>query len=143
SVVMAATLALHRGTWPTVDRLLVLTPVMADYARTLGIADDRIVVRPNAVPDPGPPTPGGTGFLFAGRLSAEKGIELLLDAWHRHPDGALGPLRIAGDGPLAGLVRARAATRGDIEYLGQVAPAEVANQIRRAAVVVVPSTWDE
>jgi glycosyltransferase involved in cell wall biosynthesis len=140
---MAATLALHRGTWSTVDRMVVLTPVMADYARGLGIADERIVVRPNPVPDPGPPTPVGDGFLFAGRLSAEKGLMLLLEAWSRHPDGALGRLRIAGDGPLADAVRARTAGRADIEYLGQLAPADLATMIRRSAVVVVPSTWDE
>jgi glycosyltransferase involved in cell wall biosynthesis len=140
---MAATLALHRGTWSTVDRMVVLTPVMADYARGLGIADERIVVRPNPVPDPGPPTPVGDGFLFAGRLSAEKGLMLLLEAWSRHPDGALGRLRIAGDGPLADAVRARAAGRADIEYLGHLAAADVATMIRGSAVVVVPSTWDE
>jgi len=143
SAVMAATLALHRRTWPTVDRVLVLTPAMATYARDIGIPDERIVVRPNAVADPGRHTESGDGLLLAGRLSAEKGVELLLNAWDRHPDGALGRLRIAGDGPLANLVRARAAGRQDIEYLGRLQPSDVAAAMRRSAVVVVPSTWDE
>jgi glycosyltransferase involved in cell wall biosynthesis len=143
SVVMAATLALHRGTWPRLDRVLALTPAMADYARTLGIPADRIVVRPNAVADPGRHDQAGDGFLFAGRLSAEKGIGLLLDAWQRHPVGVLGPLRIAGDGPLAALVRERALARADIEYLGRLDPPGVVAATRRSAAVVVPSTWDE
>ncbi len=143
SAMMAATLALHRRTWPTVERVLVLTPAMAGYAREIGIAKDRIVVRPNSVPDPGRHALPGDGFLFAGRLSAEKGISLLLDAWERLPVGGLGPLRIAGDGPLAEAVRTRAATRRDVEYLGRLDAAGVAAAIRRSAAVVVPSTWDE
>jgi glycosyltransferase involved in cell wall biosynthesis len=143
SAVMAATLALHRRTWPTLDRVLALTPAMAEYARGLGVPADRIVVRPNAVPDPGPHAQDGDGFLFAGRLSAEKGVRLLLEAWDRHATGSLGTLRIAGAGPLAGLVRARAEVRADIEYLGQLGAHDVTTQMRRAAVVAVPSTWDE
>jgi glycosyltransferase involved in cell wall biosynthesis len=143
SAVMAATLALHRRTWPLLDRVLALTPAMAAYAASIGVAPERIVIRPNCVPDPGPPTGPGTGFLFVGRLSAEKGVGLLLDAWDRHPEGSLGRLRLAGDGPLAPLVRERAATRADITYLGRLDPADVATAMRAAAVVVVPSTWDE
>jgi glycosyltransferase involved in cell wall biosynthesis len=143
SAVMATTLALHRRTWPRLDRVLALTPAMAEYARSLGVAPERIVVRPNAVPDPGPAGGPGSGFLFAGRLSAEKGLTLLLDAWDRHPEGSLGPLRIAGDGPLAALVRDRAAVRRDVTYLGRLDRAGVAAAMRAAAVVVVPSVWEE
>lgn len=143
SAVMAATLAVHRRTWPTVDRVLALTPAMAEYARRLGVPDRRIVVRPNAVPDPGAGTDAGDGFLFAGRLSAEKGVGLLLDAWDRHPAGSLGTLRIAGAGPLAEFVRSRAAGRSDVEYLGPLTSTGVATAMRRCAVVAVPSTWDE
>ena len=143
STVMATALTMHRGTWRTVDRFLALTPAMAAYVRSLGIPDDRIVVRPNSVPDPGPSTADGDGFLVVGRLSAEKGIALMLDAWSRHPEGSLGPLRIAGDGPLTDLVAARAATRSDIEYLGRLDAADVVRAMRRAAVVAVPSVWDE
>ena len=67
------------------------------------------MVKPNAIPDPGEPAPLGDGFLFFGRLSPEKGLDLLLDAWRRHPDGTLGPLRIAGDGELRPLAEAAAA----------------------------------
>ncbi|MBX6751709.1 MAG: glycosyltransferase, partial [Micromonosporaceae bacterium] len=51
SAVMATTLAVHRRTWSRLDRVLALTPSMAEYARSLGVAPERIVVRPNAVPD--------------------------------------------------------------------------------------------
>jgi glycosyltransferase involved in cell wall biosynthesis len=38
---------------------------------------------------------------------------------------------------------ARAAGRSDIEYLGRLEPAGVMAAMRRSAVVVVPSVWDE
>ena len=85
----------------------------------------------------------GDGFLVAGRLSVDKGIAILLEAWRRHPDGALGSLRIAGDGPLAGLVREHAGARSDIEYLGALDHDGVVAAMRRSSVVVVPSVWDE
>ena len=143
SAAMAVALAVHRRTWQQVDRFLALTPAVAAYLGALGVADDRIVVKPNSVPDPGPPAAVGNGFVFAGRLSPEKGLDLLLDAWTRHPDGALGPLWIAGDGPLRGRVHAAAAERSDIVVLGHLDQAGVREAMRRAAVVVVPSTWDE
>src|SRR3989440_2662947 len=100
SAVMATALTVHRGTWRSVDRYIALTDAIAAHLRDYGIPGERIVVKPNALADPGPPAPLGEGFLFAGRLSPEKGLGLLLEAWARHPEGTLGTLRIAGDGPL-------------------------------------------
>ncbi len=111
SVIMATTLTAHRGTWHDVDRFIALTGGIADYLREFGIAEDRISIKPNSTPDPGPVAPIGDGFLFVGRLSAEKGLSLLLDAWRRHPDGANGTLRIIGDGELRDLATAAAAER--------------------------------
>jgi glycosyltransferase involved in cell wall biosynthesis len=95
------------------------------------------------VPDPGPPTPPGKGVVFVGRLRDEKGVALLLDAWSRHPDGALGPLTFVGDGPDAPLVRAAAAGRSDVVAAGQLDRDGVRTAIRSAAAVVVPSIWPE
>src|SRR4051812_25209399 len=90
SVVMAAALTLHRGTWRSVDRYVALTDAIAAHLRSYGIPDERITVKPKAVADPGPPPPLGSGFLAVGRLTPEKGVDLLLDAWQRHPQGSLG-----------------------------------------------------
>jgi glycosyltransferase involved in cell wall biosynthesis len=144
SALMATTLAVHRPTWRSVDRYIALTSAIADHLRDYGIPDDRIVVKPNAIADPGPPPAGpGDGFLFVGRLSAEKGLGLLLDAWRSHPDGALGPLRILGDGEQRPLAEAAAAARTDVEYLGTADRTGVFAAMRAAAVIVVPSTWHE
>jgi glycosyltransferase involved in cell wall biosynthesis len=146
SAVMATTLAMHRGTWRSVDRYIALTDAIAEHLRDFGIPDSRIAVKPNAVADPwagdGPPAPG-EGFLFAARLSPEKGLGLLLEAWRRRPEDTAGRLRIAGDGPLAGLAEAAAAERSDIVYLGPLDSAGVRAEIRASACVVAASTWHD
>lgn len=143
SVVMATTLAVHRPTWRSVDRYVALAPHLADHLKTFGITDEQIAIKPNGIPDPGPLDDStGDGFLFFGRLTPEKGVDLLLDAWQRHADGDAGTLRIAGDGPLRARVEAAAAARADVEYLGLVDHAEVVpGLVRAASVVVVPSTY--
>jgi glycosyltransferase involved in cell wall biosynthesis len=144
SAIMATTLAVHRGTWRSVDRYIALTSAIADHLADYGIPADRISVRPNAIPDPGPPPPvAGQGFLFAARMSAEKGLGLLLDAWRRHGDTELGTLRLAGDGPLRSLAESAAAERADVTYLGPLDRAATLAEITAAACVVVPSTWHD
>ncbi|MFD6637049.1 glycosyltransferase family 4 protein [Micromonospora chalcea] len=143
SALMATTLAVHRPTWKSVDRYIALTTAVADHLRDYGIPDERIVVKPNAVPDPGTPAPAGNGFLFMGRLSPEKGLDLLLAAWRRHPVGALGPLRIAGDGELRPLAEAAAAERPDVLYLGQLDRSGVRAALADSSVVLATSTWHD
>jgi glycosyltransferase involved in cell wall biosynthesis len=143
SALMATTLAVHKGTWKSVDRYIALTDKIAAHLRDYGIPDDRIVIKPNGLPDPGEPAPLGEGFLYGARLTPEKGLELLLDAWRRHPDGALGPLRIAGDGELRPLAERADAERDDVTYLGPLGRAAMDEARRAAAVVVAVPTWDD
>lgn len=143
SALMATTLAVHRPTWRSVDRYIALTEGIAEHLRDYGIPADRIVVKPNGIPDPGAPAPLGDGFLFLGRLSPEKGVGLLLDAWQRHTDGSLGTLRLAGDGELRPLVEAAAAARTDVEFLGPLDRDGVRAALRSTAVVMATSTWHD
>jgi glycosyltransferase involved in cell wall biosynthesis len=141
SAVMAIALGSRRGTWRSVDRFIALTDAMAGYLRSIGIEEGRIRVKPNAVADPGA-VPLGEGFLFGARLVPEKGVELLLSAW-KLTDLPGRVLRIAGDGPLRPLVERAAAERDDIEYLGQLEPAERDAALAASAAVVVPSIWQD
>lgn len=141
SLVMASALALHEHRWRRVARFVAVSDFVADHLVRWGISRDRIRVKPNPVPDPGPPGPPGSGFLYLGRLDPEKGIGLLLDAWERA--GSDWPLTIAGVGPLRDRVERAEGSSPSIHYLGQVPAARAHELLRETGVVVVPSTWYE
>jgi glycosyltransferase involved in cell wall biosynthesis len=138
---MAATLAVHRGTWLRVDRYVALTEGIASHLRDFGVPAERITVKPNALADPGPPAPldPAGGFLYAARLVAEKGVPQLLAAWR--PE--FGRLRIAGDGPMRAEVSAFAEGRPDVEYLGPLPRPGMLAAVAGSAAVIVASTWPD
>jgi glycosyltransferase involved in cell wall biosynthesis len=84
----------------------------------------------------------GQGFLFAGRLSREKGLATLIEAVGRAGDLRLA---VAGTGPeeetLRRLARDRAGER--IEFLGHLERGALLARIRAARAVVMPSEWYE
>ncbi|MBB2944692.1 glycosyltransferase involved in cell wall biosynthesis [Actinoplanes lutulentus] len=143
SAIMATTLAVHRPTWRSVDRYIALTDKIAAHLVDYGVPPEHIVIKPNGLPDPGQPVPLGDGFLYGARLSPEKGLDLLLDAWRRHPDGSLGVLRIAGDGELRPLAEQAAAERGDVVYLGPLDRAGMTAARNASAVVIAAPTWED
>lgn len=149
SAVVGGMLTIHRaaGTWSRhVDAYIALTEFARRKYVEGGLPERKIVVKPNFVPDPGAPGDPSSResfALFVGRLSPEKGIGTLLDAWREVPDV---PLKIVGDGPLRAAVEARAASPtggGAIEPLGSRGHAEVIDLMRRATVLVFPSEWYE
>jgi glycosyltransferase involved in cell wall biosynthesis len=139
--VVAAMLLLHRaaGTWQRqVDTYIVATEFARGMFVAGGLPADRIVVKPHFVdPDPGVGSGRGGYALYVGRLSTEKGIVTLLDAWARLDRHV--PLIIAGDGPLAGTVADAAARRQGVTWLGQQDRASVRQLMAEAAVVIFPS----
>ena len=143
SAIMATALGHHQDTWRSVDRFIALTDGIADYLRSIGMSDEQIRVKPNAIPDPGPVKGLGEGFLFAARLVPEKGIATLLKAWQQHADGALGTLRVAGDGPLREEVEIVAAQRDDVEYLGALDREGMADAMQASSIMAIPSEWED
>lgn len=142
SAAQALSLVTHRATFREVAAYLALNPVMAEELRAVLGPHASIEVRPNTVPDPGPGQRRDDHVLFAGRLSAEKGLELLLDAWSRRRSSGT-PLVVAGDGPLRGLVERSAERRDDVRFVGQLSRPQMEDHLRRAAFLVVPSVWHE
>ncbi|MFH5804241.1 glycosyltransferase [Alienimonas sp. DA493] len=142
----AAMNAVHHtlGTWTTVvDRFVALTEFSRDLFVRAGLPGERIDVKPNFVaPDPGPgPAERTGGVVFVGRLSEEKGLHTLLDAWRRVRSDAR--LTIVGDGPLGEEVRAAAATDSRITAVGRRPFAEVLERVAAAEALVMPSVWYE
>jgi glycosyltransferase involved in cell wall biosynthesis len=145
TAVVTAMLAAHRwrGTWVRdVDLYIALTRFARDKFVEGGLPPAKIVVKPNFVPaDPGVSVAEGKYFLYAGRLSEEKGIRTLLNAWGSLASEA--ELRIAGGGPLETLVRHAAERSRSIRYLGQLSQADLTGQLRSALALVFPSEWYE
>ena len=131
-----------RGTWHSkVDRFIALTHFARDKFIAAGLPSERIVVKPNFSEDPLAEVEDvpveRRGALFVGRLSAEKGVDVLVDAWRDM--GAL--LTIIGDGPQRPALEAKAGS--EVQFLGHHDRAYVQNAMRRAALLVVPSVWFE
>lgn len=127
----------RHGTLELVDRFLCLSEPHRELLVRYGIPEDKLVVKPHFLTDPGinPESSGDQGYaLFVGRCTPEKGIGWLVEHW---PFKDM-PLVVAGSGPLAEVARQRGA-----DVRGQVSPAEVFEFIRNCRMVVVPSTCRE
>jgi glycosyltransferase involved in cell wall biosynthesis len=142
SAPMALGLAVHRGTWQLVDRFLAVSDFVKQELITYGIPAERIQIRDNFVSDRGRVDTPGDGFVFAGRLGTEKGIEMLLDAWQRSEVWRSSRLVVAGSGPADQLVRG-VDPSFHVEAAGLVPHLRALELVRAAAVVVVPSLWHE
>lgn len=131
------------GTWHrSVDRFIALSQFAKRKLIEGGLPEEKIVVKPNFVdPDPGPGTGDGGYFLYAGRLTEEKGLRTLLECWRSGPD--LPPLRIVGTGPLQDEVRDTAAALPNVEWLGGKSSDEVMELMGRAKATLCPSLWYE
>jgi glycosyltransferase involved in cell wall biosynthesis len=134
-----------RATRRHVARWFAISAHVAARMRADGYPADRVAVHHNFAPDPGPGQPPEARtdeLLYAGKLTADKGIGLLLDTWAGTAD-LPGRLLIAGRGPFESDVRELADRDARVRYLGAV-PIDELNGIRqRCAAAVVPSLWEE
>ena len=130
-----------RGTWQLVDRFLAASNFVKSKFVEGGFAQERITVRPNLAPDCGArttrPSESKT-VLYVGRLSREKGVDVLVDAWARAGAAVQGlELVIVGDGPLRQELEDRAVP--DVRFTGWLQQAEVAQLMLTARTNVLPS----
>lgn len=126
------------GTWHDgIDAYIVLSQFARNVFAAAGVPERKLLVKSNCVyRDPGPGDGRGGYVLFLGRLSEEKGLRTLVEAWR-----GLKParrLKIAGQGPLAAWLRERLA-EPDIEWLGALPHERALEALRDASLVAVPS----
>lgn len=130
----------RKGTWHTkVDRFIALTEFAKSRFVAAGFPEQKIVVKPNFVADPGPVDTSNPpkDALFVGRISREKGIETLLKAWRK----TKAQLKIIGEGPLFKTVQEN--NLPQIFQLGQKNQERVYEEMRHASYLVLPSTCYE
>jgi glycosyltransferase involved in cell wall biosynthesis len=139
SAALAAALTTHRvlRTFDSISLFIAPSSFVAAKHAEMGIDPDRIRV----VPHFAWPSEVGAGprnyFLYLGRLSKEKGVDVLLSAWR----GSTSPLLVAGDGPDREELVSMAPP--SVEFIGQVESGQVPSLLSGARALIVPSIWYE
>jgi len=124
------------------DAFIAVSRATADRLTELGLPAQRTTALPNFVADAALARSShadrGRFALVSGRLVEEKGFDTAILA----AVAASVPLVIAGDGPDEARLRGLASS-GDVRFTGRLKPAALAELRASAAVVLVPSRWEE
>ena len=142
---LAAMTSFHNiiGTWKTkVNTFIVLTEFAKSKFKesVLGLTEEKFALKPNFVADPGIGNElRDDFFLFIGRLTEEKGIDVLLNAF-KHCDHKL---VIIGDGPMREKVEVVVHENSNIEYLGFQQKALIMDRLKKSRALLFPSIWYE
>ena len=140
-----AQLAMVRRWRDTIDLSTALSRRMADLFEADGWGSMRVLGNGVDERPMRPPLPDRPLVVYAGRLSREKGVGTLLDAFLRvAADLPQARLHIAGAGPMEAELRARAAPLGDrVAFLGHLSRPEMEAAFAPAWAQAVPSLWHE
>ena len=148
SAVTATMLTWHflKHTWQEhVAMYVALTEFSRNKFILGGLPPNKIIVIPNFLDhDPGDPGMGGKKRIYAlyvGRLSEEKGIRILLEAWQKI--GNRLPLKIIGDGPLGNLVQSKLPDLPGVQWMGHLPVETVQKEMQQASFLIIPSIWYE
>jgi glycosyltransferase involved in cell wall biosynthesis len=139
SAVLATSLTVHRSarSFDRVSLYLAVSGFVRDLHLGAGMRSSRIRVKSNfAWPSERREGPGDA-FAYVGRLSREKGVHTLIEAWKE----VSARLVVVGDGPEAGELRASAPS--NVEFLGEVRGEDVAALLKGVRALILPSLWYE
>jgi len=124
------------------QKYIALTEFSKQKFIEFGIPTEKIVVKPNFVENslPNPKEKKADYFVYAGRLSEEKGIKILIKAF---ADDRLRqiPLKIIGSGPLEWELKqvVEKYNLKNIEILGLLSRLEVLKQMESSIATIFPS----
>jgi glycosyltransferase involved in cell wall biosynthesis len=146
SGVVAAMLVAHRmlRTWTNrVDRFIAISNFTRAKMIEAGLPAERIEVKPNFLEAIPPESKSGheNYFVYVGRLSEEKGIRTLIEAWKTLPSAP--ELKVVGGGPMDGFVREAANALPSVTVLGPRTPSDIIEIVGRAQALIFPSEWYE
>lgn len=149
STAVASMIFTHRflKTWQNEVNAFI---ALSEYSRTQfikgGIPSERLFIKRNFLEDaaqPACPPSASNVVLFVGRLSDEKGVDLLLAAWRGVQKANRAMLRIIGDGPMRKELETQARGYGfseaEVQFTGQLPYARVMSEIGTARALVLPS----
>ncbi|MBL1407789.1 glycosyltransferase family 4 protein [Sphingobacterium faecale] len=141
----AFTVYLHKklGTWSNIEQILTFSEFGKQLflRSTIQFKEQQIAIKPNFTLE----TSGHTAierkdyFVYIGRLSEEKGIRSLLDAFAQCNH----TIRIFGDGPLAEQVKQAAQSSSNIVYGGFQNQEALHKYLSESQALIIPSIWFE
>lgn len=129
-----------KGIWgKDVTRFIALTEFAKKKFLDFGINEKQIVVKPNFISNTiFTENQERCGALYVGRLSIEKGVHTLIDAWGSVSDIQL---TIAGDGPEREWLEAHAPP--NISFVGKITSKDVLRIMNQSQALIIPSIWYE
>mgnify|MGYP001584926269 CR=1 FL=1 len=132
------------GTWRNkVSRYIVFSEFQKNKVlnSSLSLDESQVSIKPNFVEDYGQGNFDSrmNYYLFIGRLSKEKGIDVLLDA---QKIGGF-QLEIIGGGELEDVVRAEAKRNSKLTFHGFQQKEFILDKLKEAKALVFPSIWYE
>jgi glycosyltransferase involved in cell wall biosynthesis len=147
SAAVVAMLSFHHwyGTWnKLVDRYIALSEFSRAKFVEAGLPAEKIVVKPNFVcTGSGASAELKDYAVFVGRLSEEKGLRTLLQAWTRVDPKCV--LRVIGDGPLFNDLQSeiRRLSLWNVHLDGRLPREESLEVMQKAKVLILPSSCYE
>ena len=122
-----------------VDNILVLTEFHKKYLQKLGFDSQKVFVTPNYLKQKSYKSKiKEKYFVYAGRISTEKGIDYLITEW-KNLNTKDYKLKIIGDGPLVKNLLENLRSKDNIEYLGVLSNEETIKIINNSTAVINPT----
>lgn len=151
SVPVAAMIGLHNtlGTFSRrVHAIIAQTEFQRDMLLSSGLPAPRIFVKPHCIVpklDPLPWQDREDRVVFIGRLSPEKGLDMLLQAWKRLGDRAPELVVIGGGSrqPDYERLAIELGLAARVRFLGFVSEARKWDELRKSKLLVMPTQWYE
>ncbi len=124
-----------------IDRIIVVSAYEREKYIDAGWPASKIKVKYNTVRDQDlPPRRTGRHFLSLSRLTPEKGVDVLLEGWHRAFPSGSPPLLLTGGVEESGAeLRAKYGHLPGLTFLGQVERSQVYESLVTASALIVPS----
>ncbi len=146
SAAIAAMIGTHKllGTWRDfTDAFIPVSEFVGQIYSEGGFDPARIHAKPNVVAEPlvVDGRRAENRVLYAGRLTREKGVQTVIEAWRA--GAGEGVMEIAGDGPYEAELRRLAEGCPTIRFLGRLERADMLQRMATSRAVIIPSLWDE
>lgn len=125
-----------------VDKFIAPSQFMIDLCVKHGWPKEKFIHIPHPTEAQSSEWEDGEGVVYAGRLSEEKGLDVLVDAAKLLPEI---PFTIVGTGPLEQQIRQRVHTEkiNNLELVGFQTGAQLQKTVANARLHVLPSVWYE